>query len=115
MRQLLPGGWRELYRRNHELALQARRFLCQRLEVAPPCPEALLGSMATIPLPQRFQSRPAAGKIDAEQLELYDRFDIEVPFMRFGKPERRWLRLSAQLYNSPAEYARLADALCALS
>jgi isopenicillin-N epimerase len=115
MGQLLPGGWRELYRRNHELALQARRFLCQRLEVAPPCPEALLGSMATIPLPQRFQSRPAAGKIDAEQLELYDRFDIEVPFMRFGKPERRWLRLSAQLYNSPAEYARLADALCALS
>jgi isopenicillin-N epimerase len=115
MRQLLPGGWSELYRRNHELALQARRLLCQRLEVAPPCPEALLGSMVTIPLPQRFQPRPAAGKIDSEQLELYDRFGIEVPFMRFGKPERRWLRLSAQLYNSTAEYARLADALCALS
>lgn len=114
MGQLLPGGWRELYRRNHKLAVMARRILCQRLEVEPPGPEKLLGSMATIPLPDRFQARPSSGKIDAEQLELYDRFGIEVPFMRFGQPERRWLRISAQLYNSPGDYVRLADALCKL-
>jgi isopenicillin-N epimerase len=114
MGQLLPGGWRELYQRNHSLAVRARRNLCQRLEVEPPCPEQLLGAMAMISLPERFQSRPASGKIDAEQLELYDRCGIEVPFMRFGQPERRWLRISAQFYNSPGDYARLGDALCAL-
>lgn len=114
MGSLLPGGWRELYQRNHELAVNARRDLCRRLEVEPPCPEQLLGSMATIPLPERFQGRPASEKIEAEQLELYDRFGIEVPFMRFGQPERRWLRISAQLYNSPTDYARLGDALCEL-
>jgi isopenicillin-N epimerase len=111
MDQLLPGGWRELRERNHQLAVEARRILCERFEVAPPCPEELLGSMATVPLPKRFQSRKASGKIDRKQLALYDRFGIEVPLMRFGTPERRWLRVSAQIYNSAAEYRYLADAM----
>lgn len=63
-----------------------------RLEVAPPCPVELLGSKTTIPLPSRFQQRKASGKIDREQLALYDRFGIEVPLNRFGKPEQRWMR-----------------------
>jgi isopenicillin-N epimerase len=111
MGQLLPGGWKELREQNHQLAIQARKILCDRLEVTPPCPEDLLGSMATIQLPPRFQNRKASGKIDREQLALYDRFGIEVPLSRFGTPAQRWLRVSAQIYNSPAEYEYLADAL----
>jgi isopenicillin-N epimerase len=111
MGKLLPGGWRELRRRNHELAVQARKKLCERWEVSPPCPDDMIGSMATIPLPERFQHRRSRGKIDDEQLELYDRFGIEVPMCRFGEPERRWLRVSAQIYNSPADYEYLAGAL----
>ncbi len=111
MGELLPGGWRELRERNHQLAVKARKLLCESWGVTPPCPEEFLGSLATIPLPERFQTRPASGKIDAEQLALYDRHGIEVPWFRFGRPERRWLRLSAQIYNSPADYEFLADAL----
>lgn len=111
MGNLLPGGWRELRRRNHELAVKARRVLCERLEVEPPCPEGMLGSMATLPLPERFQGVLARDKIDAEQLRLYDQFGIEVPFSRIGSPERRWLRVSAQIYNSLEEYTYLAEAL----
>lgn len=111
MGELLPGGWRELRERNHRLAVQARKLLCAKLDVTPPCPEELLGAMATIPLPARFQSRSPSGKIDAEQLELYDRYGIEVPFLRCGEPERRWFRISAQIYNSPADYEFLAEAL----
>ena len=111
MDKLLPGGWPELMHHNHELAVNARRILSGRLQVEPPCPEKFLGSMATIPLPEKFQAAPRFGKIDAEQLKLYDRFGIEVPFFRVGKPERRWLRVSAQIYNSPAEYEYLAEAL----
>ncbi|MGO8677497.1 MAG: aminotransferase class V-fold PLP-dependent enzyme [Limisphaerales bacterium] len=107
----LPGGWKELYRHNRLLAVQARRLLCQRLHLEPPCPEEMLGAMATLPLPERFQGLPRNGKIDAEQLRLYDQFRIEVPFMRFGLPERRYFRFSAQLYNSLPEYAFLAGAL----
>jgi isopenicillin-N epimerase len=87
MGKLLPGGWRELWQRNHDLAVKARRILCKRLQVEPPCPEEMLGSMATLPLPERLQRVPASGKIDAEQLRLYDEFGIEVPFHRFGSPE----------------------------
>jgi isopenicillin-N epimerase len=114
MGNLLPGGWRELRRRNHELAVKARRLLCRRLDVAPPCPETMLGFMATIPLPERFQGLPARDKIDAEQLQLYDQFGIEVPLSRNGSPERRYLRVSAQIYNSPEEYEYLAEALQAI-
>jgi isopenicillin-N epimerase len=111
---LLPGGWPALRRHNHNLVVQARRQLCKRLEVEPPCPENLLGSMATLPLPQRFQGRPRSGKIDDEQLRLYDECGIEVPFIRLGRPETRWFRVSAQIYNRLDDYAYLADCLAAL-
>ena len=111
MGRLLPGGWPELRRRNRALALQARRILCQRLDLDAPSRENMVGAMATLPLPGRFQKSPASGKIDPEQLLLYDKFGIEVPFLRMGRPERRFFRISAQIYNSSADYEYLADAL----
>jgi isopenicillin-N epimerase len=106
-----PGGWPALRDANHQLAIAGRRLLCDRFGVTAACPVHLLGSMATIALPERFQGRARSGKIDREQLQLYDRFGIEVPFFWIGRPPRRYLRISAQLYNSPAEYEYLADAL----
>ena len=44
------GGMGAAAQRNHALAVEARRLLCDALEIAPPCPEEMLGSMATIPL-----------------------------------------------------------------
>ena len=112
--QLLPGGWRELRERNHHLAVNARRLLCDSLGVAAPCPEQMLGSMATLPLPERFQGVPRSEKIDLEQQRIYDRFRIEVPFIRMGRPERRFFRVSAHIYNTLPEYEYLAIALAAL-
>jgi isopenicillin-N epimerase len=111
MSKLHPDGWAGIQKANHALAVGAREFLCQRLQVERCCPDAMLGAMATIPLPRNFQGGPRTGKIDAEQLRLYDRFRIEVPFIRMGKPERRYFRISAQLYNSIEEYEYLATAL----
>jgi isopenicillin-N epimerase len=111
VQELLPSGWPELRRRNRALAVSARRLLCRQLELEPCCPEKMLGSMTTIPLPEKFQGVPRSGRIDPEQSKLYDKFGIEVPFNRFGEPEKRYCRVSAQLYNSLAEYGLLADAL----
>jgi isopenicillin-N epimerase len=86
MERLLPSGWEEVRNRNHALALEARRLLCSRFGTDPACPESMVGSLATIRLPGSLQGRPAAGKLDADQLELYDRFGIEVPFSRIGTP-----------------------------
>lgn len=107
--QLLPGGWRELRARNHALAVQARRHLCERLGVMPPCPERMLGSMATLPLPERLQMTSTSAKIAPEQLRLYDEFGIEMPIATFNG--RRFFRISAQIYNALEEYEYLAEAL----
>lgn len=112
--ELLPGGWRELRDRNHRLAVNARRVLSGALGVEAPCPEDMLGTLATLLLPERFQGVPRSEKIDAEQQRLYDRFRIEVPFVRMGRPERRYFRVSAHIYNSLPEYKYLGEALAVL-
>ncbi len=117
---LLPGGWPALMQHNHNVAFAARRTLCQRLEIEPPCPEEMLGSMATLPLPRAFQETQAGeslaviARFDPLQSLLLENHHIEVPLVRWGKPTRRWFRVSAHAYNSPHEYERLADALNAL-
>ena len=67
------------------VALQPPGSLCKRLGVSPACPDEMLGSMATLPLPAQFQGVPKTGKIDPDQMRLYDEFRIEVPFNRFGQ------------------------------
>jgi len=117
--RLLPGGWPALMQRNHDLAVAARRLLCERIGVEPPCPETMLGSMATLPLPAALQeknsgeSRAVIARFDPLQSALLEQHRIEVPVVRWGTPARRWFRISAHAYNSSDEYERLADALAA--
>src|SRR3954470_13991304 len=51
MNEIVDGGWPEVMRRNHELALRARALLCARLGIDKPAPDEMLGSMAAVPLP----------------------------------------------------------------
>ncbi len=102
MPTIVEGGWPEIMRRNHELALRARDLLCTRLEVDRPAPDDMLGSMAAIPLPD--------GDWIALQDELFAR-NIEVPIMPWPHPPKRLLRVSAQLYNTIDDYEKLAEAL----
>jgi isopenicillin-N epimerase len=107
---LVPGGWPELMARNHRLACVARRRLCDTLGIALPAPEAMLGSLASVPLPDAPASaRPP--QRDPLHLALFDRFRIEVPVMAWPAWPRRLLRVSAQLYNTEADYDRLVGAL----
>ncbi len=112
MAGLFPGGWPELRKNNHQLVVQARKLLCERFVLEPPCPDNMLGFLATVPLPARLQTRPwGNGRIDALQLRLYDEFGIEVPFIQRTEDGSRWFRISAAAYNSLAEYDYLADCL----
>jgi isopenicillin-N epimerase len=105
----VPGGWPALMTRNHRLAVAARRRLAQALGVPLPCPDALLGSLAALPLPDA--GRPAPPRRDALQALLFERFAIEVPVIPWPASPRRLIRISCQLYNHDADYDRLADAL----
>jgi len=109
---LLPGGWDAVRAHNHELAVNGRRLLLERLRAEAPCPESMLGSLATVPLPPQTVEPGAEPLTDSLPLHraLVAR-GIEVPVFPFPRPPARWVRLSAQVYNDLADVERLADAL----
>ncbi len=111
---LVPGGWPEVMARNHALAVSARTLLHQKLGGAPRCPENLMGSMATVALPPGFPTEPSALGLDPLHGRLMDEHQIEVQITPWPRAPQRHVRISAQLYNTHAEYQRLAEALVAL-
>lgn len=112
---LLPGGWPAVMESNRQKALAARKLLCERLRVEPACPEELVGSMAVVALPDGFPAPPPPPLfVDPLHLRLFEEHRIEVPIVPWPKAPRRHVRVSAQLYNTHAEYQALADALDAL-
>ncbi|MEH2186906.1 MAG: aminotransferase class V-fold PLP-dependent enzyme [Nostoc sp.] len=107
MGSLLPGGWKELRQQNHQLVLQGRRLLCEALEVQPPCPEEMIGSMAVVPMPATLENRDFMSIHD----ELFDKFGIQVQVMPWPEKPRLLVRISAQIYNTLDQYEYLAKVL----
>jgi len=112
MSGLLPGGWPEIMRRNRALAIEGRRRIMERLGLPEPAPESMIGSMATLPLPDHGLGAPV-GLFREDRLarRLYEEYGIEVPLSQWPEPGRFNIRISAQLYNSIQEYEALAEAL----
>lgn len=110
---LLPGGWPAVMRRNHELALAARQVLCNALGVAVPCPDDLIGSLASVPFPDSSDPEPSKSPLYLDPLQdwFLEKHGIEVPIIPWPAHPKRVLRVSAQLYNSLGQYERLAQAL----
>jgi isopenicillin-N epimerase len=119
----LPGtttihdAWAAIMAYNHSLAIQGRNILCNALRVQPPAPDSMIGSIATIILPDqppdlmaRLRQRPTRYH-DALQDSLLDRHHIQVPVWSVPDRPLRTLRISAQLYNSLTQYEYLANAL----
>jgi isopenicillin-N epimerase len=113
MASLVDGGWPQVMRRNHELALRARDLLCGRLGIDHPAPDDMLGSMAAMPLPE---GQPYVPTLYGDPLQdaLFYEHNIEVPIHPWPYQPKRVLRVSAQLYNEIGDYKKLADALLSL-
>ncbi|MFO0728069.1 MAG: aminotransferase class V-fold PLP-dependent enzyme [Myxococcota bacterium] len=105
MESLVPGGWPKIMEHNHRLALEARALLAEHLGVALPAPESMIGSIATLPLPDRRPGQPDLSQVLFQE----DRF--EVPMWLWPAPPKRIFRVAAQLYNTIDQYQRLAEAL----
>jgi isopenicillin-N epimerase len=105
---LLPGGWAELMARNRALALEARSLLLETLGVEPPCPESMIGSMASVALPAATGRAPAVG-LDCKG--LHDWFRTRGVETWLHEQPLRVLRLSAQLYNDMSQYRTLCRLL----
>jgi isopenicillin-N epimerase len=110
---LLPGGWPELMERNRTLALKTRAILCDVLGADPPCPDRMIGAMASLPLPAPTPGSPAE-RLDHEALTNWFRErGVETwltPWPAPG-PGGKLIRISAQVYNSESEFVHLAGLL----
>jgi isopenicillin-N epimerase len=112
MASVVGGGWPEVRARNRALALEARAVLCAALGVPAPCPEAMIGSLVALPLPDGSGAAPASALYaDSLHEALLGRHRIEVPVIPWPAPPRRLVRASAQLYNRREQYERLGRAL----
>ena len=108
---LLPGGWPAVMARNRALALEARRRLCAAAGTPAPCPDDMIGSLASVILPDGPAAEIGWRRPDPLQWRLFEAWGIEVPVMSWPAPPRRLVRVSAQLYNTGEDFARLAGAL----
>jgi isopenicillin-N epimerase len=116
---LLPGGLAELRARNRALALAGRRVVADALGVPLPCPDAMIGAMASLPVPP-LPGLPAPESVSALALDplhdlLFREHQIEVPVLTCPAHPGRLVRISAQAYNELDDYERLASALRTLA
>ena len=108
---LVAGGWPALMAKNHALALEARQVLSAAVGTPLPCPDTMVGSLATVVLPDGLTTDIGWRRPDPIQARLFEGWGIEVPIMSWPAPPRRLVRVSAQLYNRREHYTRLAEAL----
>jgi len=99
------AGWAAVRQHNNALALQGADLVARRIGTCPPDPGELAAAMRLVPLPA------ALTEADARALEhsLLAERGVVVPVTCHGG--WRWLRVSAQLYNTLSDYERLAAAL----
>lgn len=104
---LRDWGWPAVLDYMHRLAWEAGARLTDRWGTTLHMPREMIGAMVTVPLPVTAGSNDA----DASRLRLSllveDRIEVQLHAWR----GRLWTRLSAQIYNEPADIDRLADAV----
>ncbi len=117
MEAMLPGGWPALRAANHALALAGRDRVCAALNITSPAPDSMIGSLASIPLPDAPPGGPPTTSslyADPIQMRMVEQYRVQVPIIPWPAPPHRLVRLSAQLYNTKTQYDRLGAALKAV-
>ena len=120
---MFPGGWPAVMRANGDLAIRGREILRTAFAGAGEdpgplaAPDAMTGSMATVPLPGRGRDPfDARSPLDLDPIgaALWERWRIEVPVLPIPGGLGRLVRLSAAPYTSPSEFGLLGSALAEL-
>jgi isopenicillin-N epimerase len=93
---------------NHGLVRRTAHALAARWGQPFATPDAMIGTMASVALPQRLQALgPAAAPALKDWLLLERRIEAQVLAIR----DRLHVRLAAQVYNDEADFERLAGAI----
>ncbi len=111
-RDLLPGGWKEMRKRNQSLRLEARKEILQTTGLEPPCPEEMLRNLASFILPDDPLTEPKDPLgLNPLRIRLLNDYQVQVPVFAWPRESGRILRISVQLYNHLEQYRHLATAL----
>jgi isopenicillin-N epimerase len=109
---LQPGGISQLMVSNRALAVQARDEICRALSINAPAPDAMIGAMVSVPIREaRDDEYGGDFKTDPLHKALLTNYRINANVVAWPKWPKRVLRMSAQAYNAPRQYTRLAEAL----
>ena len=92
------------------LALEARLVVCSALGIESPCPDKMLASMFSIPLPDEPELGAQPSYTPLQDV-LWQKYRIAVPVFSWPARPKRVLRVSVQAYNSRAQIEYLAAAL----
>ncbi len=112
MGSLLPGKWPALMQRNHTLVLKARTLLARSLGIPLPCPDEMVGSMASLPLPPAKGLAPIWPEDRGPlQRALFNKHNIEVPIITWPVHPAQVIRISAQYYNQIEHFDTLAKVI----
>lgn len=108
----VPGGWTGFRARSRALARDARDRLCERFGIPHPATDAMLASLAALPLPDDPES-PAPHPYVPHRLQhrLWDAHRIEIPVSTYPRWPGRTLRVSAAAYTVEDDIAALLQAL----
>ena len=107
------GDWKTLRAHNHNLVVEGRKLLLAALSIEAPCPESMLGNLATVPLPLEFKA-PAANFNFVHPFweKLMNEYHIQAPVFGWSRTNPKWwLRIATQAYNSIEQVKYLADVL----
>ena len=114
--EIADMSWQGIIERNHALMVEAADLLRDRLGTDPCQTDTMVGPMAMIELPtmpeahrERLEARPKMF-LDAFQDALFESHGIQVPVYSIGGG-RRYIRISAQVYNTIEQYDYLASAV----
>ncbi|MBI1744933.1 aminotransferase class V-fold PLP-dependent enzyme [Candidatus Acetothermia bacterium] len=94
---------------NHKLAWKTAQMLSQHWDTKLDANEAMVGSMVTLPLPERLGSAREDAFRLRDALLYEDRIEVQIHAWR----GHLWVRISAQIYNEMVDFERLAAAVAA--
>ncbi len=102
-------GWDRIRNHNHAMARWMHQELLSGLDLEPivPVDGSLIGSMATVILPESFPNTYEG--CDQLRDHLFTEYKIEVPILLFN--DRCFMRVSAQLYTKSSDIGHVIDVM----
>jgi isopenicillin-N epimerase len=100
-------GAEAVYAYDHDLAWNGARRLAERWRTPFETPEEMIGTMATVPLPESLGATHDEAGALRDALLFEDSIEVQVHAWK----GRLHVRISAQVYNDMADVDRLADAV----